>query len=777
MFARKNKGWLRLSFQGKVVREVPLADVKDGFTLGRGSSCDWTFPAEDRLVSTKHAAIECRRGQYTLVDAGSKNGMYAGGERVERCRLEPGVIVNLGQCELAVADPAVKQGAGVPARTAKADYHRLEPLNRPPKTEIALRGELLRGKDWIEVKEPEFKAGSDPGCELHIRDPHVSRVHAVFSQDEHGFFFTPSKTTNPSCVNREQATPGVKRMLRDGDIVSLAFYEFRFLDKHVKHTRSFFWLKVTAAVVTLVVLFSAYFAYQWGTASSDELLQRARLLAAEERFAEARAALEEAAHARGSGQYQQQRNELADRLAVWERTAVDWEGVRAAFTGRNWSDAVRRLSLLRVERIENWNWNETATLAVRQQALVAKNALDVFVAGGVMTNAPDRKVEAVVALRDRLTVLLDDKALKTDPLFEVFLQNAARVRDTLASDLAWNQRYERALAQLDSRGVDFPGLIGELEAVASNATEWVSRRVPGVLEPVKKLQEVNTGLRANMRAVHGLAFSDVVKTLPWPTPDECSVHPNLGIQRAYLEKSNNAILESARQVEAQMDTFRRLGVQPPQTPDVIARALDAARWDGVFACGVLAKKIPNRMRQEPVDDYDRMLGIESFYEMLFKMPEKSGEEAMDTLAFTPELVTARKFFTQFQVFLDYVKKDAWLVQSEGVLAQTAAFCERMLEEREKLVARLFRAGDMASAPRRSLIGRGVALYLAPDGMYEGSARVRLADDFKSFRASVQKLGQTYDSVEPEEKIRVRDQILAEGFPGDPVVRRMWAQRE
>ena len=777
MFARKNRWVLRLIHNGKVVRELPLAEVRDGFTLGRGSACDWTFPAEDRLVSTKHATIERKLGQWMLVDAGSKNGIFADGRRVERCALAVGTFVSIGQCELKVLDAAVKRDAGAMARVPQADCHRLEPLNRPSGVEMLLRQQPLKGKDWIEVSEKEFRVGSDPSCELCIKDPHVSRVHAVFSQNEHGFFLTPRETTNPTSVDNEKALPGVKQLMQDGGVVSVACYEFRFLDKHVKHTRSYLWMKVAVVSLTAAALCVCYEIYQSIKPSTAQLIQRAGVLAAAERFVEAKSALEESAHARGASKYQQRRNELAEQFAVWERTATDWQNVREALMDRQWPDAVRKLSLMRCERIENWNWNDKNALIARQQALLAKEALDAFVTGCALTNALDRKAESVAQTRDRLSELLDGRGLLGEPLFESFLADAVQVRDTLSSDLAQHVRYERVLSQLDSQDVDFDALISELSSLSTNATEWVGRRVAGVLGPVKKLQTVVAGLRENMRAVHGLTFTSVVKTLPWPTPDECSIHPNLGIQRAYLEKSNNAILESARQAEHLMLTFQRIGVSPPQIPDLVSWATDHAVWEKIFACGVLNGPIPNRMRRDPMEEYDRLLGVESFYEVLLAMPEKTGEEAMGALEFTPELVTLRQQYAQCQVFLDYMKKDAWLVQSEGVLAQTAAFSEKMLEERDKLVEWLFSTGDMKTAPRRSLIGRGAALYLARDGMYDESVRVKLADDFKRFRASTLSLNQAYDSAMPEEAIKIRDRVLAEGFPGDPVVRRMWSQRK
>jgi pSer/pThr/pTyr-binding forkhead associated (FHA) protein len=746
---------------------MPLADVKSGFVLGRGKASDWVFPEEDRLASGKHATIEKRLGQWTLVDAGSRNGIYVAGKRVERCRLDLGTVVGVGQCELSVEVGVVQAGGGAGAATQKqqAQCHRLEALNGPRKGE------------WIDLKEALVRVGSDPSNELCLQDLHISRFHAELSQNHRDCFLVALKTTNTTSVNREPCVSGVKRMLRDGDLVTFAFFDFRFLDKHVKHTHAMLWPKIVAAALTLGLLIAGYAIYLLAAPSAGDLMKRAKAMAAEENFAGADKALADAVHAREFKQYEGELAALAVQIDSWRKTAEEWGKVKAAFRDREWQDAVRGLSGLRCERMEDWNWNEKSALAARRQALAAKEALDVFVVGVALTNAVERKVERVTAVRDRLSAVAEDEGLANEPLFALFLEDAARVRDVLAADLEQARRLEQVLAQLGSRSVDFTKVSDELSDLSTHATAWVSQSVPRHLDAVLKLRAVADGLRENMRAVLALDFQAVKQPAGWPTPDECSAHPNLGVQRAYLEKSNLAILESARQVAHMMDTFKKMGVSPPKVPDVLGELADSERWERIFACPVLQGKIPNRMRVEPVDDYDRMLSVEGFYDLLFAMPERTGEEALESLGFTPGITTARRLYAQFKVYLDYTEREGWLVTSDGVLSQTAAFCRRMLAERDRQVTWLYRAGDMQSSPRRSLIGRAAALYLAPDGLYGEEARVKLAEDLKRFRAELQKVNQLYDVARPEDAIIVRNRILSEGLPGDPVVRRMWAQRE
>ncbi len=81
--------------------------LRDGATLGR-SAIRADFVLRDPEVSGLHARVE-RPGEAdlpVLVDAGSTNGTFVNGERVERRALRPGDRVRLGQSELVVTSEA-----------------------------------------------------------------------------------------------------------------------------------------------------------------------------------------------------------------------------------------------------------------------------------------------------------------------------------------------------------------------------------------------------------------------------------------------------------------------------------------------------------------------------------------------------------------------------------------------------------------------------------------------------------------------------------------------
>ena len=68
----------------------------DVVAFGRASDNDVAFP-QDSNVSRYHAEIQCRHGDYFLIDLGSSNGTTLNGKKVEgEVRLAPGDMILFG---------------------------------------------------------------------------------------------------------------------------------------------------------------------------------------------------------------------------------------------------------------------------------------------------------------------------------------------------------------------------------------------------------------------------------------------------------------------------------------------------------------------------------------------------------------------------------------------------------------------------------------------------------------------------------------------------------
>ena len=266
----------RLEHQHKVIGELSSDDTAGEVLLGRSRDCALVIPSEDRAASSKHAMLKKKLGGIYIVDAGSRNGLFFAGERISERKLCAGDCVKIGESELHVISVAAEKKEKVAVAAASNKCHRLECLTGVMKGQI------------IDLEQSMLRVGSDPDSELHLSDSLISRRHAELTIDERGeCWVNDLKSANGTFVNRIPLS-GKKRMLKDGDIVSFAFMDFRFLDKAVKHTRSYFWVKIASVAVTLVAGAIFYFAYLVGTSSAPDLIKLAKVYSGQERFVEVR---------------------------------------------------------------------------------------------------------------------------------------------------------------------------------------------------------------------------------------------------------------------------------------------------------------------------------------------------------------------------------------------------------------------------------------------------------------------------------------------------------
>ena len=64
------------------------------FTIGRDASCD--VPIDNIGISRTHCRFVCDGGRFFVEDAGSSNGTFVNGERVEAALLEDGDQIRFG---------------------------------------------------------------------------------------------------------------------------------------------------------------------------------------------------------------------------------------------------------------------------------------------------------------------------------------------------------------------------------------------------------------------------------------------------------------------------------------------------------------------------------------------------------------------------------------------------------------------------------------------------------------------------------------------------------
>ena len=178
---------------GKVLSTLEIARGGEPILIGRSHSCGLRAPSDDHSVSGKHARLFWKGSSLYLEDAGSRNGVFFNGKRIEKpVKLEPDGLYAIGNCQLVVG-LSEKGGKGKNVR-----YHQLEFLNGDRARQLV---DICPKSD---ATDGVFTIGLDPGCDICLPDMLVSRQHARLTVRSNG----DGKSELNVCQWRETARQG-----------------------------------------------------------------------------------------------------------------------------------------------------------------------------------------------------------------------------------------------------------------------------------------------------------------------------------------------------------------------------------------------------------------------------------------------------------------------------------------------------------------------------------------------------------------------------------------
>ena len=219
--------------EGRIIFEASAQSLaKQTICIGRDKSCDWCTAGIDGSISSRHAELYRKRGSVWIRDLGSRNGIFLKGERIKEHKIAVGDSVFVGACKISLEPPRQTSGA------SKSAYHRLEQLNGPG-----------GGRVLEIVNEADVIIGSDPANSIFVADTLVSRQHAKLTFKKNECWISDLGSRNGTFVNGAAVVK--ERLLRDGDVVSVAYVEFRFYDKDVAHVDAHVGRKLLIAAATV----------------------------------------------------------------------------------------------------------------------------------------------------------------------------------------------------------------------------------------------------------------------------------------------------------------------------------------------------------------------------------------------------------------------------------------------------------------------------------------------------------------------------------------------
>lgn len=761
---------ITLRKDGRDLASVTTTAGDADIMVGRSHVCALRIPQDDMSASGTHATLSWKGGHLWMADANSRNGVYCQGRRLTKpCKVRPGEVYAIGSCSLFVAEPDVRQ------QGQNSKPHRLEWLN----------GERA-GKTMDIVPRADgtpFSIGLDPGSSLVLSDMLVSRRHAELITRENGeCWIHDLNSRNGTFINGEPLH-GKERLLRNNDKISVAYFEFRFLDRAFRHSRFHVWMKLGALAVTLGLAGFAYTIWTMTSATTQDCIKLCRELSAVEDFVMAKQALADAKMARNASKFVAEIAILEDQLQRWEKTCTDWKSVQSLLANGNFVKARKSLEPLVALKLDDWSWSGASAIDKRRLAEFAAELLrldyecdDILdaAAGG----QPEEQADAIGKKEKPLKEFLsaERERIAAVPCLSNIAVRLEQQRQRVAGIRASFESVDAAIAALDENVPDFTALVERLRRVEQDKSVYGAVRsyASKYRQPCAELGEARAFVLQETEDLIALRF-DLIATnresFRLPKNDLCARHPALSNHRDKIERQHERILSLTRSVESLIEGLAARGVENGNCDAALKRTLSVDSWKRALSFDCLDGRPPKSGRKEPCGFYDELLGVEYTYQALRALPAIYNGFALRLVGFTPNVVDARRTLEQVDQFVDFLNKGPAILR-RGALGEFREYGERLREDRKTLVNFL---SKYQGTPRAKLIASYYADYFT--GEDSQMRRKNLSAEFKAIQKTVSELTEKYNAAsDPVEQLTLRAKIMSVGLPGDGSLHSKWVQK-
>ncbi len=750
---------LEFRCRGKLLYSAKSDTLGGKVRIGRAPDNDWIIPEQDRVSADYQAELRIGPREIRLQACGKK-GIYIHGRAVSVCVLKLNDRVAIGDCELFVKPAELRD-------VRPCDVHRLEALNGPRE------GELIR------LERSLIRIGSAPDNDVVIQDDVVSRYHAEIRIAENGeSWIRDLGSVNGTFVNGDKLGRQ-ERMLMDSDEISIAFFDFLFLDRNVPHTRSQIGRKILVMGITLLVIFGVFGIFYLSTPQASQVLVAAEFYIRRADFATARRLLDRMPEAREYQKYEKFHKEHLKNIARYEKTFAFWNEFKGHLQNSEWQDAAECFGRLESDNRFAWNW-EDATVDERM-ALVrrAKSLLDIQFKIRALLSSMDSEPEAQ---RELLAALKKAPQLASDETedpewLQPLRTEIKRLLSELESNCAVLDQMHAALDQLNSETADVHKLIADMEHFRTISSGSIRVRAQDISDVLRHLEQSRSEVAANQEALVAMRFQEIKRDLSFVTPDECMISSRILQKRNRLVKRQEAVLRNAETLQFLLEKLAAVGVAREGTPGIVAEFASEEKVGRALQFDCLKGKMPNPRRRTPADDYDRMFGIRYFYEMIQQsavLPTNLySDDIVPSLEFRPDcmaLVALYRAVEETHLWLS-LPENRWMLGGEMQKLKTQ--CERLLAHRATMLAMFNRMAESAPGTRSYFVAKTAYFYFSPASTISGEEMRRFGEAWKRFRAKQQTVLEGYDPLKTEEAVRLGQALLADGIPGDPLINWVW----
>ena len=765
IFPAKSKANISQSAVLRIVLEhagTPLYDLNTSeyakeIIIGRSVDCSWTLDGIDSSASSRHAVISKRKNNFYITDLGSRNGIYFQNKRIKERKLSLGDRISLGECTISVEIVEEKNKRA-------SQFHRLEYMD-------------AKGyRTTIDINKPQMYIGSSPDCDIIFQNQLISSQHAeLLLRSDGSCWIKDLNSRNGTSVNGMELAMDGERMLKDNDVINIAYLEIRFLDAAVEHHDSKVWPTIITLAVTVLVVMAGYIGYMKLTPNSKQILQMVVVEINNGHFDKAKSLLESSARAEGSENTRYEREQLARNIQLWENVMSMWKSVQRDIEMRKYNPAVQKLSSMNHDDLNAWTWPNGGALE-KKKAVVTKRLLDACSSSSATLKNEHATINDVKFCRDELVQVIAEASHVKMPSLAVVIKDAQPLLKRIEKTLNDDNELQATLRLLSNRQPDYQAIINSLQKISRDSGGPVKARADKILPAIITLDRETVRMMLMVEKVGEMDFKSVNDfCLDLPESTNWSTEKNIGSLRRNLIETVERFKDISLQLSLLHKNLVDKGVIIDKSIPALESFLNNNDLNAVYMFDSLDMPLPKNSRKEPSGKYDELLGIEFFYDFVSNVHTQTTTLNVDELPFKPKLYHAREIILEIERFIRFANNDENQWFNRGTFSKYLVHCQKILALRDTIVDAQLKRND-AVGSREFIVSRGIAVYLLPDGNRQRALSKEVEQAFSSFKRKIIKLNREYNVAMPEDALKTRGEIIKTGLPGDPIVKKMWQQR-
>ena len=678
---------------------------------------------------------------------------YLRGEPLTECFLRKNDRAAIGDAELFVK-PAAKRSIYA------CDHHRLE-----------VQGSEEKGK-MILLKSSPFRIGSAEDNDLVLKSDVVSEHHAEIRIAENGeTWIRDLRSLNGTFVNGERLGRQ-ERMLMDSDEVSVAHFDYLFLDRSVIHTRTQFGRKMLIMGVTVVLVMFGFGLFYLSSPKTETVIAAVDFYLFRNEYDAAQHVLEKMPDSRGFQRYEKQYREYLAKIPRYRKIYEATLKFRDDLKKSQWKAAAERYGALEMNNPLAWNPADPNTIPRQKELSYAKELLDILLMTYSLDTSPNTSLSTLQDGWKRLSS--QRKALrkeqKNDPEYLAPLLLELKIR------LEQLEKNVTILGKIDAGMND---LAGNPDAKRlsefTQELEQTHRQVTGVVRIyIRELQFLLGTVQKNMSELqeNDLALFDLrmpdIKQVALITADDCMKIPQLYRMRQQMEKHLQDQFRCRDDWHGLQRLLGRYDLAPGKFPPEVHLFSDEKLLESTLELAALRKNPAGKIPA----DYENLFGERYFFEVLQQTVHSNvnlyASDLIPNMKVVPKCILLKDLYRGVSEALLWfgLPQNQWILH--GRMAQTRDYYRQLMQTRLQVLQCFENIASRHRNERRYFIARTAYFFLAPVTPEMSEKMKVFAAEWRKFRLKQQMALEEYSPLNLERSRMIRDRIVADGIPGDPV---------